>query len=588
MQLERLLGRILACGASGQDVDQLREALGLGPSPVTSPRFLNEGVESFLRHEYPSGGGISIVAQPQPRQGLSPPLRGDIRAHSNSSSSAERTPSSPGEIDSWFFDIFEYNRAVVDPEVGVLVEMGKTLLARHHLISKFGLSEVTLVSYLSELQAKYNDHLPYHNSLHAADVAQSLSSMLVTCGLGRRGDDLLRFASIIAALGHDVGHPGLTSRYLIETRHALTLRYNDKSPLENMHASVVFTTMWTKPGRDIIFHLPKSQQNRFRRLVINMILATDNADHERVLRGLQSNDDERVFEAALHAADLGGTGKTPGLALNWTERVLKEFHHQGDLERAQGLNVIPVNDRYARQPRGVFQEGFITAIVLPLYRALHVVPELNMAVQIEALEGNVRFWVGGTVGNRPRLKTSKSFHAGAGGKNVSEGGGGSGEGGLVGGSNSSRNELSLVAKMALARRSVSQGWEARYYDTLNLSPRAKSTTSSGKFADAEEDFEADTADDDDDDFDDDFDDDAGDMYINNGPAAVMTATQAGKKKKTKKGEVRRAHSMGDERLGRFEQGGQLVSDVALEAAVRAQRRQKWRTEAQREQRRAME
>jgi len=412
--LERLLGRVVASGASTDDVEKLRIALGLEPTVESSSpsSLLNEPMQSFLRTEYTSSS-VSLsrmVASRSPSASTLSPLVNSRMHRRRFTSSASAGPSAAESIDNWFFDVFEYVQ-MYEPESGPLVEIGELLLARHHCIAKFGLSETTLRNFLVDLAVKYND-LPYHNQIHAADVAQSLGSMLRESGLGKRGDDLLKFAAITAALGHDVAHPGLTSRFLIETRHPIAVRYNDRSPLENMHASTFFQVMWSKPGRDIIGHLPRPQQQRYRRLVINLILATDNAEHERVLRGLQSNDDERVYEAALHAADLGGTGKTPALAFEWTERVLQEFYHQGDLERNAGMPVIPVNDRFARQPKGVFQEGFISAIVLPLYKALHAVPELDMSTQIAALEANLKFWVGGTSGDRPKLKSSRSFHVG--------------------------------------------------------------------------------------------------------------------------------------------------------------------------------
>ena len=48
---------------------------------------------------------------------------------------------------------------------------------------------------------------------------------------------------LIASLGHDIGHPGLTNRYLIASKHTLALRYNDISILENMHSSTIFTLL---------------------------------------------------------------------------------------------------------------------------------------------------------------------------------------------------------------------------------------------------------------------------------------------------------------------------------------------------------
>jgi len=48
---------------------------------------------------------------------------------------------------------------------------------------------------------------------------------------------------IIAALGHDIGHPGLANTYHINGSTDITITYNDISVLENFHASTLFKTI---------------------------------------------------------------------------------------------------------------------------------------------------------------------------------------------------------------------------------------------------------------------------------------------------------------------------------------------------------
>lgn len=55
---------------------------------------------------------------------------------------------------------------------------------------------------------------PYHNSTHAADVVQALTCMLLTDQLNRHFADLEILAMLIAAIVHDVGHPGVTNQFL--------------------------------------------------------------------------------------------------------------------------------------------------------------------------------------------------------------------------------------------------------------------------------------------------------------------------------------------------------------------------------------
>ena len=48
---------------------------------------------------------------------------------------------------------------------------------------------------------------------------------------------------VVAGLCHDVAHPGLTNRYLVQSRDKIAIQYNDISVLESMHCSLIFSLM---------------------------------------------------------------------------------------------------------------------------------------------------------------------------------------------------------------------------------------------------------------------------------------------------------------------------------------------------------
>ena len=75
---------------------------------------------------------------------------------------------------------------------------------------------------------------PYHHFAHAVDVLQTLSVFLKEVEGGAMLSMLDMFAALVAALGHDVGHPGTSNNFLVATRHPLAMTYNDTSVLENM------------------------------------------------------------------------------------------------------------------------------------------------------------------------------------------------------------------------------------------------------------------------------------------------------------------------------------------------------------------
>lgn len=85
-------------------------------------------------------------------------------------------------------------------------------------------------------------------------------------------------AALLASLAHDVGHPGLTNRFLVNNRDPLALKYNDDSVLENMHIAKLYKIMET-PGCEILGAILDEDWISIRKIIIEMILATDMTKH---------------------------------------------------------------------------------------------------------------------------------------------------------------------------------------------------------------------------------------------------------------------------------------------------------------------
>ena len=49
-----------------------------------------------------------------------------------------------------------------------------------------------------------------------------------------------RASILIAMVVHDLDHPGRTNNFLTNSRHELSILYNDKSILENHHVATAF------------------------------------------------------------------------------------------------------------------------------------------------------------------------------------------------------------------------------------------------------------------------------------------------------------------------------------------------------------
>jgi len=121
---------------------------------------------------------------------------------------------------------------------------------------------------------------PYHTSLHAADVVQAVGHFLTVPRLGYIMDQLDAFVVLVAAIIHDYRHPGVNNNFLVKTSHALALRYNDESVLENFHAAEAFAVL-SQDRYNIMQSLSTSQRSTARFAIVKTVLATDLAQVRR-------------------------------------------------------------------------------------------------------------------------------------------------------------------------------------------------------------------------------------------------------------------------------------------------------------------
>lgn len=94
-------------------------------------------------------------------------------------------------------------------------------------------------------------------------------------------------AALLAAAVHDVDHPGRNNKFLVESSHELALMYNDESVLENHHLAVAFKLL-LQPECNFLQNLETAQMKALRRMMIDMVLATDMDKHYQQLGALKT------------------------------------------------------------------------------------------------------------------------------------------------------------------------------------------------------------------------------------------------------------------------------------------------------------
>lgn len=124
---------------------------------------------------------------------------------------------------SWSFNVIELERVT---NKRPLTWLGMAILRHFNVPATLQCSETTIRDWLAVIEANYHDN-PYHNSTHAADVMQATAFFLRSKRITAALDPMDQAISLIAAIIHDIDHPGRNSAFLCNSSHQLAILYND-------------------------------------------------------------------------------------------------------------------------------------------------------------------------------------------------------------------------------------------------------------------------------------------------------------------------------------------------------------------------
>ena len=310
------------------------------------------------------------------------------------------------------FDIFELKDLI--GHNNVLPILGRAILENLGLLDERILNTYKLENFLISVSNTYIPEALYHNSIHGSDVTHSVYSFFTHSNIEKvaKTNVLDLLSIIIASLGHDIGHPGLTNTFHINDSTEMAINYNDISVLENFHASTLFKTL-RKSENNIFEKLSVIDYKIIRKRIISEILATDMANHGKVVSLIKSKislnenneyklnlltgnehskneEQQSLLDFILHLADLAHNTKLFRISLQWVELLSEEFWRQGDLEKQLNLPVSFLCDRDdINIPKS--QIGFISGFIIPTFESLvSVFPTLRYTV--ENANNNLKEW----------------------------------------------------------------------------------------------------------------------------------------------------------------------------------------------------
>lgn len=259
----------------------------------------------------------------------------------------------------------------------------------------WGIGGDVLRDFMLRVRSGYRD-VPYHSWYHAFATIQFVYYTMTKTKLVHYLQDIDCLGLLLAAVVHDIDHPGNTNRFEQETESHLALKYNDSSVLENHHAYTFFQIL-----REIdLFKNSKfqqpSQRKYLRALIIKAILATDMIHHFPMVKELatteakcSSDDPKKVLEhrqflvsSVIHSADISAQCYPFKTAAIWESKVTNEFMVQAQRENELGIEVQPhMRDLQNNTVRFKAHLGFLDYVMSPLWNNMQkIFPELSECV----------------------------------------------------------------------------------------------------------------------------------------------------------------------------------------------------------------
>ncbi|GAN05409.1 high affinity cGMP-specific 3',5'-cyclic phosphodiesterase 9A-like isoform X2 [Mucor ambiguus] len=265
-----------------------------------------------------------------------------------------------------------------------------SLFVRSNVHKVLDLSVSQLLDFLIDVADKYTE-APYHTFYHAVDIVTILYYLCHDLNADMYLTDLDKSILLVAALCHDIGHPGFTNSFQINTKTELAGKYGETSTLETYS---VHLTM------ELLSKHNTAHSHVVRDTIKDLILSTDMAYHSELIKqadqlvhlveqARKSSSNKRKHSTSttlmppttlsaesrtslcrilLHAADISNMARPWVISKQWSDLIVQEFFSQGDEERKRKMTISPGMDReVCSQPSISLKFG---QLILPYFESL--------------------------------------------------------------------------------------------------------------------------------------------------------------------------------------------------------------------------
>jgi len=270
-----------------------------------------------------------------------------------------------------------------------LISNTKLIFKESGVQDKWQIPDANLDGFLMSVRSHYQEN-PYHNFRHAFCVTQMVYSILST--LSKETEITIDSwgVLIIAAIAHDVDHPGLTNGFLRKSSDSLVALYGDESTLEYHHFTTLCNILRNRKN-DIFVNILQHKIEMLRR-IRELILVTDMAKQPAFISSSNNKLDsdeplstEETLKLTLKCADISNEVRPSKISQPMIESLYEENFAQGKLEKQLNLEVTPIMDE-ENVSKDETQRQFHSNVTLPIFRLLaraHPVTKLPFLVPLE-------------------------------------------------------------------------------------------------------------------------------------------------------------------------------------------------------------
>eukprot|EP01135_Chromosphaera_perkinsii_P002662 Nk52_evm30s226 gene=Nk52_evmTU30s226 len=297
----------------------------------------------------------------------------------------------------WDFNVFALHELTHGRALSTLA---MHLFEEKGLIDRFNLDMLSLRKYFRTVEEGYRRN-PYHNATHAADVLQCVSYFISQPTLSSILSPHEIFGCLLAAIIHDLDHPGVTNAFLVNTESPLCLLHGKESVLENHHCGAS-SNILKQDGLNIFAHMDGKDSGYIIDIVHQLVLATDMARHKDYVEEFEKRKNDLdadsfedrliVMKILVKCADVSNPCREPHLCSEWTTRIMREFFEQGDIERESNMTISMFMDRHTTNIPNC-QAGFINFFVKPLLTSISECPWIDsLSTPLKHLDENLDKW----------------------------------------------------------------------------------------------------------------------------------------------------------------------------------------------------